>query len=458
MIAIIPIEKNKEYVVNIESISNEGNGVAHIDGFAVFVPNTAAGDVAVIRIVKVKSSYGYGKLIELKKGSPDRTVPICADFKRCGGCQLMHINYDAQLRFKREIVENALKRIGGFQNIVVPSVIGMDIPFRYRNKMVFPVGGNDSYINIGFYAQRSHNIITIQDCKLGNKICDDILSAVKEYMIQTHILPYDEETHSGIIRRIFIRSGHKTGEIMVVISANAQKLPNVVLLIEKLRSISNRIASIILNVNTKRTNLVLGEKSITVWGKDRISDILCNINFNISPNSFFQVNPIQTEKLYAKAIEFADLTGNETVMDIYCGIGTISLYAAKKAKRVIGIEIVEQAIVDAKENAENNGIKNCEFYVGSAESVVPELIKNGVSADVVILDPPRKGSDEKTLSAIAQANPEKIIYISCNSATLARDAKFLAKRGYKIENIVAVDMFPQTVHVECVVLMTREKE
>lgn len=455
MIDIVPIEKNKEYNVEIEAVSSEGNGIAHIDGFTVFVPNTVKGDAGRVRIVKVKSSYGYGKMMELGRASADRVEPVCEHYRLCGGCQLLHMNYKAELDLKKDIIESALKRIGGFSDISIDEVIGSETRSGYRNKMIFPIGERDTKPISGFYSQRSHNIVEMESCMLGDDICADILRAVKSYMLECRVRAYNEGTQKGVIRRVFIRKGHKIDEVMVVISANSYSLKNSDILINKLTAVSDRIKSIILNVNTQKTNLVLGEKNITLWGKNRISDMLCGIEYKISPHSFFQVNPVQTEKLYGKAIEFANFTGRESVLDVYCGIGTISLYAAQNAKKVIGVEIVPQAIADAKENAERNGISNCEFYADSAENIVPKLIENGEKPDVVILDPPRKGSDEKTLSSIVSAKPERIVYVSCNPATLARDMRFLAEYGYNVNEIVGVDMFPGTVHVETVVLMSR---
>ena len=457
MIKIVPVEKNKEYTIEIESLSSEGSGIGHIDGFAVFVANAAVGDKVRIKIVKVKSGYAYGIILDFIEKSKDRIEPVCPYYKRCGGCQLLHINYAAELELKKSIIENALKRIGGFDDINVSEIIGCESRERYRNKMIFPVGEKDGAIQAGFYSPRSHDIVDIEDCLLGDELCSDIIKAVREYMTECGVRAYDEKVHKGKIRRIFVRKGYNIDEVMVVVSANANNLKNSEGLIDKLRNISDRIKSIILNVNTKKTNLVLGDRNVLLWGKDRISDILCGLKYEISPHSFFQVNPIQTEKLYNKAIEFAGLTGNETVLDVYCGIGTISLCAARKADRVIGVEIVPQAIEDAKENAKRNGISNAEFYADSAENTVPKLIAGGVKPDVVILDPPRKGSDVSTLSAIAKAEPDRIVYVSCNPATLARDMKFLGENGYKADKVVGVDMFAGTVHVETVVLLSHKK-
>lgn len=452
---MIPVEKNKEYVACIDSVSSDGNGVAHIDGFAVFVPQTVDGDKIKMLVVKVQKNFAYGKALEIIEPSDKRCEPMCQHYKRCGGCQIRHIKYDAQLNIKRDIVENAMQRIGKFENFKIDGIVGMDVPERYRNKMVFPVGNVHGKNVCGFYAMRSHDIIPLDDCRLGDEINREINDAVIDYMNENNVSAYDEKSHKGIVRRVFTRKSFSANEIMVVVSVNAKSLPKREKLISKLRKVSDRIISIVLNINTKRNNLVLTEENVILWGKDRISDTLCGVKFDISPQSFFQVNPVQTEKLYSKALEYADIDENTSVMDIYCGIGTISLCAAKNAKSVVGVEIVERAIEDAKENAVKNGIENAIFYADSAENIVPKLIEKGERPDVVILDPPRKGSDESTLTAIIKAQPKRVVYVSCNPATLARDARFLNDNGYTITATTAFDLFPHTSHVECVVLMSR---
>lgn len=360
----------------------------------------------------------------------------------------MTLDYSEQLEFKKRIVSDAMMRIGKID--VSPEIIGMNPPERYRNKMVFPIGKDGSW---GFYRERSHDVVPLKDCLLGDSLNAEIMNVISRHIVRFNIPVYDEITHKGIIRRAFIRSSDR--EIMVVISANSESIPHERELIECLRDISDKITGIILNVNTRRTNLVLGEKNITLWGKDKLSAELCGLKYEISPHSFFQVNTVQTEKLYRRAMEYAAISKDDTVMDVYCGIGTISLTAAKMADKVIGIEIVPHAIEDAKRNALNNGIKNAEFYCSAAEDIVPVLVERGERPSVVILDPPRKGSDEGTLTAIIKAQPKRIVYVSCNPATLARDAKFLTGGGYSVQKITAVDMFPYTTHVECVVLMSR---
>ncbi len=449
LIVIIPVEKNHEYTVKIEALSSEGSGIARVKGYTLFVPQTVTGDAVKVLVLKTKSSYGYAKVLEVIEPSTERVVPPCEHFAKCGGCQLMALNYDAQLEFKRQTVKDALLRIGGIDAQV--DIIGMDKPERYRNKMVFPIDKNGDW---GFYRERSHDVIALSDCLLGSKINKEIMNTISGFIKKYNISVYDEISHKGIMRRVFIRNSKN--EIMVVVSANADKIPHEAELIEALTTLSKEITGIILNVNKKRTNLVLGDRNITLWGKDTLSNTLCGLSYEISPHSFFQVNSVQTEKLYDTAINFADISSCDTVMDIYCGIGTISLTAAKKAKAVIGVEIVPQAIWNAKENAKRNCIDNVEFYCSAAEDIVPELIKSGNLPDVVILDPPRKGSDEKTLSAIVSAKPERVVYVSCNPATLARDAKFLTENGYNLQKAAAVDMFPHTTHIETVVLLSQK--
>lgn len=450
------LEKNKKYIIEITDIASDGNGVGSIDGFTVFVPVTAVGDTAEIVIVKVLSRYAIGRLIKLIKSSDDRTEPVCPVFRRCGGCHLQHIKYDAQLKFKRNFIEAAFRRIGGFDGFVCDEMIYMDNPYRYRNKCVFPIGKDkNGEIVSGFYARRSHDIIPVKDCYVGMDINSRITGAVIEYMRENKVSVYNEAEHTGLVRRVFIRHAVSTGEIMVVLSVNGKSIPCREKLITRLKKISDKIISVYVNINTRRANNVLGDENKLIYGKEHITDTLCGIEFRISPNSFYQVNPFMTERLYNKALEFADISSDDIVLDVYCGIGTISLAAAKKAKMVTGIEIVEQAVIDARENAEKNKIENAVFYAKSASDAVPELIENGMRPDIVLLDPPRKGSDEETLSAIAQAEPERIVYISCNVSTLARDAAFLREKGYLPVKCAGADMFPQTCHVETVALFEK---
>lgn len=419
---------NKEYTIEIKSISSDGNGVGHIDGFTVFVPFTAPGDTVRIVLEKLKPRFGEGRLLEIIEPSADRTEPECEIFTRCGGCQLMHLSYSAELSQKRGIIENAMLRIGGFDNFTLDGITGMENPRRYRNKMIFHTNGR----SCGFYARGTHDIIPISDCEIGIEENSKIISAVTEKNCE--------------ITHIFTRKTLKKGEIMVVLTSN-KPIKNIKAIAERLHMLDKNIVSVISEINNKKT---------VVYGKERIEETLCGVKFEISADSFFQVNTLQTEKLYKKVMEYAAIKDDETVMDIYCGAGTISLCAAKRAKKAIGVEIVERAVMDARKNAELNGIKNAEFYAGSAEKIVPGLIADGERPAAVILDPPRAGSDERTLGAIAAAKPERIVYVSCNPATLARDAGFLADNGYKITKAQGFDLFPRTMHVETVMLMSRK--
>lgn len=449
LIFIIPVEKNHKYKATIETLSSDGSGIARIDGYTLFVPQAVPGDEVELLVLKTNKNYGYAKVSDVITPSPLRTNPPCGHFAKCGGCQLMTVDYTAQLEFKKNIVRDALLRLGKID--LEPDIIGMDQPSRYRNKMVFPFAPDGSW---GFYRQRSHDVIPLNDCLLGDSLNTEIMNVISNHIKKHNISVYDEISHKGIMRRAFLRTTEN--EVMVVISANGDSIPKCNQLIESITALSPKISSIILNVNKKRTNLVLGDKNLTLWGKDVLSATLCGLSYEISPHSFFQVNPVQTEKLYGKAIELADITDDDTVLDIYCGIGTISLTAAKSAKSVIGVEIVPEAIENAKENAKRNGIENVGFYCSAAEDIVPQLIQDDISPDIVILDPPRKGSDEKTLSAIVSAKPKRIVYVSCNPATLARDAQFLTENGYTAKSVTAVDMFPHTVHVESVMLFVKD--
>lgn len=450
------VEKNKRYIIEITDISSDGNGVGTVDGFAVFVPMTAIGDVAEVLIVKVLSHYAVGRLMEILTPSTDRTEPKCSVFKRCGGCQLQHMSYSAQLAVKCGFINAAMQRIGGFSNFVCDDILGMEMPYRYRNKCIFPIGKNKNGDTVsGFYARRSHEIIPVSDCLMAPEINSVINEIVVEFMKEHNISVYDETAHKGLVRRIFIREARMTGEIMVVISVNGKNMPYAEILTEKLKSVSEKIVSIYVNINTEKNNSVLGKKNKLIYGKETINDTLCGTNFKISPHSFYQINPTMTEKLYNRALEYADIAEHDTVLDVYCGIGTISLAAAQKSKKTIGIEIVEQAVWNARENAKDNSIENVEFYADSAESAVPKLIESGMKPDIVIIDPPRKGSDEVTLNAILKAQPKRIVYVSCNPSTLARDARYLADNGYFPTKCTGMDMFPNTSHVETVVLMSR---
>lgn len=453
------MEYRKNDIVTLEIVDcgTDGEGIGKADGFTVFVKDAVIGDTIVAKIMKAKKNYGYGRLMEILKPSPYRVEPVCLSARQCGGCQLQAVSYEEQKVFKEKKLRGHLERIGGFTEFPMEPLIGMDDPYHYRNKAQFPVGRNkEGRIVTGFYAGRTHAIIENRDCALGIPQNKDVLDRVIAHMEKYNIAPYDEATGKGLVRHIFVRYGFFTGELMVCLIINGQDLPHQRELVEKLCEIPG-MTSISLNINKKRSNVILGDKVKTIWGEDYITDKIGDISYEISPLSFFQVNPKQTWKLYSKALEYADLHGEETVWDLYCGIGTISLFLAQKAKFVRGVEIVPAAIEDAKRNAQINHIENVEFFVGKAEEVLPrEYEKNGVYADVIVVDPPRKGCDEMLLKTILKMQPKRVVYVSCDSATLARDLRFLCDNGYELKKVCGVDQFPQTVHVESIVLLSHK--
>ena len=450
--------KNDLVTLEIEDCGIDGEGIGKADGFTVFVKDAVIGDTVTAKIIKAKKNYGYGRLMEVLKPSPYRVEPKCEFARQCGGCQLQALSYDQQLVFKTNKVKGHLERIGGFTDIPMEPIIGMDELFHYRNKAQFPVGRNkEGKIVTGFYAGRTHNIIENRDCALGVAENKEVLDRVIAHMEKYGIEPYNEATGKGLVRHVLIRYGYFTKEVMVCLILNGNKIPKEELLVKSLCEIPG-MTSITINVNKKRSNVILGEEICLLWGQEYITDRIGDISYQISPLSFYQVNPMQTQKLYAKALEYADLHGQETVWDLYCGIGTISLFLAQKAKFVRGVEIVPAAIENAKENAKLNGLENTEFFVGKAEEVLPrEYKKNGVYADVIVVDPPRKGCDETLLETMVEMNPERIVYVSCDSATLARDLKYLCERGYELRKVCPVDQFGMTVHVETVVLLSHKK-
>lgn len=448
--------KNDLVTLEIEDCGIDGEGIGKADGFTVFVKDAVIGDTVTAKIIKAKKNYGYGRLMEVLKPSPYRVEPKCEFARQCGGCQLQALSYDQQLIFKTNKVKGHLERIGGFTDIPMEPIIGMDELFHYRNKAQFPVGRNkEGKIVTGFYAGRTHNIIENRDCALGVAENKEVLDRVIAHMEKYGIEPYNEATGKGLVRHVLIRYGYFTKEVMVCLILNGNKIPKEELLVKSLCEIPG-MTSITINVNKKRSNVILGEEICLLWGQEYITDRIGDISYQISPLSFYQVNPMQTQKLYAKALEYADLHGQETVWDLYCGIGTISLFLAQKAKFVRGVEIVPAAIENAKENAKLNGLENTEFFVGKAEEVLPrEYKKNGVYADVIVVDPPRKGCDETLLETMVEMNPERIVYVSCDSATLARDLKYLCERGYELRKVCPVDQFGMTVHVETVCLLSK---
>ena len=455
-------KKNDICRVTIEDIGTDGEGIGKIDGFTLFIKDAVLGDEVEAKIMKAKKNYAYAKLEKVVTPSPFRVQPKCRFHKQCGGCQIQAMDYAKQLEFKHNKVRNNLIRIGGLDAVYVDSImespVGMETPFYYRNKAQFPFGKNKERKTItGFYAGRTHSIIENTDCALGvdeNKV---ILEKILKYMEEEKVAPYEEETHKGLLRHALIRKGFATGQLMVCLVINGKKLPAEDKLVQSLLEVEG-MTSISVSVNTEKTNVIMGKEIRLLYGSEQIEDEIDGITFKISPLSFYQVNPVQTERIYSQALKYADLNGDETVWDLYCGIGTISLFLARCAKHVYGVEIVPQAIDDAKENAARNGIENVNFYVGKAEVVLPEKYeKEGIFADVIVVDPPRKGCDEDCLNTMVQMQPKRIVYVSCDSATLARDVKYLEEHGYKLMQARIFDNFPQSVHVETVVLLSKLK-
>ncbi len=468
------MQKNEIVKVKIEDIGVGGEGIGKVDGYTLFIKDAIIGDVVEAKVMKAKKNYGYARLMNVLTPSKDRVEePVCPMARKCGGCQIQEMKYPAQLAFKEAKVRGNLERIGEvpaelLDQIMHPAV-GMDgegmQPFRYRNKAQFPVGTDkDGRVIAGFYAGRTHSIIENTDCALGVEVNEEILNCILDFMEEFKIPAYDEVKHKGLVRHVLLRYGFKTDEIMVCLVINGKTIPHCHDLVGRLRQIPG-MTSITLSTNTAKTNVIMGDTIRLLWGQEFITDYIGEIKYQISPLSFYQVNPVQTEKLYGLALDYAGLTGNEAVWDLYCGIGTISLFLAKKAKQVYGVEIVPQAIDDAKNNAKINDITNAEFYVGKAEEVLPEYYKeyekthNGEAAhaDVIVVDPPRKGCEESLLQTIVDMQPEKVVYVSCDSATLARDVKFLRANGYELKDVTPVDQFPHTVHVETVVLLSHKK-
>ncbi len=471
------IQKNQIYTVKITDMGTDGEGIGHLEdtgavsgimgknagnGYTLFVKDAVIGDVVKARIVKPKKGYAFARLEEIVAPSPDRTEPVCPFARQCGGCQIQALTYEKQLEFKDRKVKNNLIRIGGFDPEFVERIMekpqGMEIPFHYRNKAQFPVGTDkNGRLIAGFYAGRTHTIIENRDCALGVSENRPVLDIVLDFCEKKKIPAYDETSRKGLLRHILIRKGFSSGQIMVCLILNGASLPGERELAELLFEKIPGMTSFSINSNTEATNVIMGKKTRLVRGKERIEDTIGGLVFSISPQSFYQVNPVQTERIYSQALSYARLTGKETVWDLYCGIGTISLFLAQKAKQVYGVEIVPQAIEDARENAARNGITNAQFFVGKAEEVLPEKYEaEGIYADVIVVDPPRKGCDEACLSTMVRMKPERIVYVSCDSATLARDLKYLTENGYEVVRGRIFDNFPQGVHVETVALLVRK--
>jgi len=453
------LENNKEYIVKIESLGYEGEGVAKIDRYPIFIPGALKGETVKTEIIKAKKKYAYGKLIEIIEKSNERKEPVCDNYKKCGGCTLMHLSYEGQLDFKFDRVKDCVKKIAGLDEEIVKYPLGMETGYRYRNKVIYSVGLVENKLAIGFFSEKTHEIINMETCQLQDEEADKIVKVIRDWMKKYSIIPAKQDGsfyEQGLIRNIMIRKGFKTKEVMIVLVTNDKEIPHKEELINQLTKEVINLKSVIQNINSKDTNLVLGDKCVTLWGSDYICDYIGEYKFNMSPLSFFQVNPMQTEVLYNKALEYANLSGNEIVFDAYSGTGTITLFLSRNARRVYGVEIIEQAIENAKVNAEQNKITNSEFYVGKSEEIIPRLIEDGIKPDVIVVDPPRKGCDVKLLEAIGYAKPKRVVYVSCDPSTLARDLKHLNGLGYVTLEVQPVDMFPMTRHIETVVKLERK--
>ena len=456
---LIDIDKNYETITEICDVASNGDGIAKIDGYPLFIKNAVTGDRLKIKVTKTNKNYGFAKILEILSPSPHRREPACKYFEKCGGCDFMHIDYEYQLKLKKGFVTGNMQRIGGYaaDEYSFEGIFGAKSTLGYRNKAQFPVGIQNQKAVCGFYSKKSHDIVACNNCLIQNEDINKAVSIILSHINDCRISVYDENTHRGIMRHLYIRSGTKTNELMAVLVTNTEKpLKNEKELINRLKALPN-MTCIVQNINTRKGNLVLGEKNRILYGNGYITSCIGNLKFKISPHSFFQINGEQTEVLYSKALEYADIKSGETVFDLYCGTGSISLFLAQKAKKVIGVEIVEQAVRNAIENAELNNMDNAEFYVGDCAETVKRLIKNGEKADIVVVDPPRKGCSEDLLNLIHEMAPKKLVYVSCNSATLARDTALLKEYGYILDKLCAVDMFPMSVHTECVAVLSCTK-
>ncbi|GIP52909.1 23S rRNA (uracil(1939)-C(5))-methyltransferase RlmD [Paenibacillus vini] len=476
-IAGLPVAKNDEVVIDIIGMNHDGEGVGRAEGYTLFVQGALPGEKVRVKVLKTKKQYGYAKLLDVLEASPDRVAAPCPIYDRCGGCQLQHWSYAGQLAWKRQHVVDALERIGKLHvagepgpaagadedadaaergpGITVLPTLGMAEPWRYRNKAQVPVGVTDGALVGGFYARGSHRIVDMEMCLIQHEHNDEVVGRVKAIARQLGVTAYDEETGRGLLRHVVVKKAFRTGEMMLVLVTNGRDIPHSDAWIGLIREQIPHVVSICQNVNTKQTNVIFGDETRVLWGRDVIYDYIGDVQFAISARSFYQVNPVQTEVLYGKTVEYAGLTGHETVIDAYCGIGTISLFLAQHADRVYGVEIVKEAIEDARANAELNGMKHVTFEVGASEDVIPRWKEQGIEADVIVVDPPRKGCDPRLLETILEMKPERVVYVSCNPSTLARDLRILEDGGYRTVEVQPVDMFPHTVHVESVALMVR---
>lgn len=489
----LPVQKNDEAVIDIIGMNHDGEGVGRVEGFTLFVPGALPGEKVRVKVLKTKKQYGYAKLLDIAQSSPDRIAAPCAIYDQCGGCQIQHMSYEAQLGWKRQHVVDVLERIGKLSvatdgeadtakasdsamndgglnadsmsvhlrrvhGVVVHPTLGMSEPWRYRNKAQVPIGVTEGGLVGGFYARGSHRIVDMNTCLIQDERNDEVVARVKEIGRMLGISAYNEETGRGLLRHVVVKTAFRTGEMMLVLVTNGRDIPHADAWIGSIREHIPHVASICQNVNTKRTNVIFGDETLVLWGRDVIYDYIGNVQFAISARSFYQVNPVQTEVLYSKTVEYAGLTGKETVIDAYCGIGTISLFLAQHADQVYGVEIVKEAIDDARSNALLNEMRNVKFEVGASEDVIPAWKEQGITADVIVVDPPRKGCDPRLLDTILEMKPERVVYVSCNPSTLARDLRILEDGGYSTVEVQPVDMFPHTVHVEAVVVIYRDEK
>lgn len=463
----LPVSKNEETVIDIIGMNHDGEGVGRANGYTLFVQGALPGETVRVRVMKTKKQYGYAKLLEIVKASPDRVSAPCPIYDQCGGCQIQHMSYAGQLAWKRQLVVDNLQRIGKLnvlvedaegaeqQGIRVLPTMGMDEPWRYRNKAQVPIGAAEGGLVGGFYAKGSHRIIDMDTCLIQHEHNDEVVAKVKELGSHLGISAYNEETGRGLLRHVVVKKAFRTGEMMLVLVTNGRDIPHKDAWIGSIREAIPHVASICQNVNKKQTNVIFGDETRVLWGRDVIYDYIGDVQFAISARSFYQVNPVQTEVLYGKTVEYAGLSGKETVIDAYCGIGTISLFLAQHADQVYGVEIVPEAIEDARSNALLNEMKNVKFEVGASEDVIPRWKEQGIEADVIVVDPPRKGCDPRLLDTILEMKPERVVYVSCNPSTLARDLRVLEDGGYRTVEVTPVDMFPHTVHVESVAVLVR---
>ncbi|MDO7907563.1 23S rRNA (uracil(1939)-C(5))-methyltransferase RlmD [Paenibacillus sp. JX-17] len=472
----LPVQKNDETIIDIIGMNHDGEGVGRAEGYTLFVQGALPGERVKVRVLKTKKQYGYAKLLDIVQASPDRVAAPCPIYDQCGGCQLQHMSYEGQLAWKRQHVVDVLERIGKFEvasvegaeadvvdadkaastGIKVHQTLGMSEPWRYRNKAQVPIGVAEGGLVGGFYARGSHRIIDMETCLIQHEHNDEVVGKVKELGREFGISAYNEETGRGLLRHVVVKKAFRTGEMMLVLVTNGRDIPHKDAWIGSIREAIPHVASICQNVNTKQTNVIFGDETRVLWGRDVIYDYIGDVQFAISARSFYQVNPVQTEVLYGKTVEYAKLTGKETVIDAYCGIGTISLFLAQHADQVYGVEIVKEAIEDARSNAKLNEMNNVKFEVGASEDVIPRWKEQGIEADVIVVDPPRKGCDPRLLDTILEMKPERVVYVSCNPSTLARDLRVLEDGGYQTVEVQPVDMFPHTTHVESVVLLVQE--